>query len=100
MDLKILTTQWPYRVLNGLGILVFILVIANIFLIKQNQSVRIEINERQQYINQSIRLSRLNTQLIQSLATTSAQTGDQELRGLLLAHGITYQTNRDVTDRK
>ena len=91
MNLKLLAKKkWPYRLLNVIGILVFILVVANIFMVKQNQSLRIEINERQQFINQSIRLSRLNTEIIKSLARLAAAKNDEQLKELLVSHGITF----------
>ncbi len=85
-----MTKKWPYRLLNGLGILALILVVTNVFLTRQNQSLRVEINERQQYINQSIRLSRLNTEIINSLAELAAAKNDKQLKNLLASHGITF----------
>ncbi len=87
---------WTLTILAGL---VLLLSVGTITLSAGNRTTMNEVNKRQQYINQSIQLSRLNSQLIQSLAAASAQTGDQELRNLLSAHGITYKTNQTSAER-
>ncbi len=98
MNHKMMAKKWPYRLLNGLGILAFILVVTNVFLTRQNQSLRMEINERQQYINQSIRLSRLNTEIINSLAELAAAKNDEQLKNLLASHGITFTVTAKKQD--
>jgi hypothetical protein len=78
---------WLLTLLAGVSL---VLVAINITLSNSNQKIQSEINSRQQFINQTIQISRLNTQLIQTLANLSAQTGDQQLRALLAAHGISF----------
>ena len=68
-------------------------VAANIVLHRTNLALQEELAQRQQFINESIRLSRLNTQLVQALATLAAQTDDQAIRDLLANHGITFTVN-------
>ena len=68
-------------------------VAANIFLHRTNLALQEELAQRQQFINESIRLSRLNTELVQALATVAAQTNDQVIRDLLASHGITFTVN-------
>ena len=50
---------------------------------------------QQQFINESIRLSRVNARLIRALATVSAQTNDMDIRALLAEHGVTFTFNSD-----
>ena len=69
------------------------LVAINIALFNNNRTVQLEVAKQQQFINQSIRLSRLNTQLIRALATASVQNNDPQIRELLNAHGVTYSVN-------
>ncbi len=88
---------WTLIILAGLALLLSVWIIS---LSGGNRTILSDVNARQQYINQSVQLSRLNTQLIQSLATVSAQTDDQELRRLLSAHGITYKTNKVSAERQ
>ena len=74
------------------------LVTANIFLHQSNLALQEELANRQQFINESIRLSRFNTQLVQALATMAAQTDDQAIRGLLASHGISFTVNLPAVD--
>ena len=82
--------EWQYWLLILLSGSALILIVFNIFFAKMNQSIQSEVTNNQQYINQTIRISRLNSGLIQALANLSAQTGDESMRELLAAHGITY----------
>ncbi len=75
-----------------LALLVLLLSISTVALSIANQSAQARLDVRQQYINQSIKLSRLNSQLIQELANVSAQTGDQQIRIILSSHGISFTT--------
>lgn len=85
--------SWQFSLLNLLAGLVLVLVAINITLFLGNRTVQAQAFERQRTINQGLRLSRLNTQLIRALATMSAQRDDQQLRDLLAAHGITFTVN-------
>lgn len=89
-----------YWTLTILAVLALLLTVGTINLSAGNRTTLSEVNERQQYINQSIKLSRLNSQLIQGLATVSAQTGDQQIRNLLSTHGITFTANQSPASGK
>lgn len=77
----------------AIAVIALAFVSANIVLHRTNLALQDELAQRQQFINESIRLSRLNGQLVQSLATLAAQTDDQAIRGLLASHGITFTVN-------
>ena len=79
--------------LNVFASLALVLVLLNTYLSMSNRAMQIEVNNRQQFINQSIQLSRFNNQLIRTLASLSAQTDDKEIEQLLAAHGITFSVN-------
>jgi uncharacterized membrane protein YeiB len=81
---------WISTVLAGLGV---ILVIGNGILFLVNQDAQAAINRRQQFINQSAQLGRLNEALVRALATNAANNKDDQLRDLLAQHGITFQVN-------
>lgn len=83
-------TGTQYWVLTGMGILALVLVVVNLVVATRNADVRKEVNERQQYINQGVQLSRLHNQLVQGLATLAARAGDEGLRVLLARHGISF----------
>ena len=73
--------------------MVLVLVAINITLFLGNRSLQVQMQEQQLIINEGIRVSRVNTQLIQAIATLSAQSDDADLRALLAAHGVTFKFN-------
>ena len=91
---------WQFWVLTLVAGAALVLVVFNVVLVQSNQKLQVEVNERQQYINQTIRISRLNSQVIQALANMSARTGDEELRQLLAAHGISFSAPLPAADDK
>jgi hypothetical protein len=83
------TDEWLYRVAVGLSVLTLALVIGYIVLVQDNRSVQREVNQRQQFLNQSIQLGRINEALIRSLTAAAASSKDEKLRELLAQNGIT-----------
>ena len=81
--------EWLYRVTVGLSGFSLILVVAYIILVQNNRSVQLQVNQRQQFINQSIQLGRINEALIRALAAAAVSNKDDKLRDLLTQHGIT-----------
>jgi len=80
---------WIYRVTTVLSGLTLVLVVAYICLVQDNRAVQAEVNRRQQFINQSIQLGRINEVLIRALAAAAANGKDDKLRELLAQNGIT-----------
>ena len=78
-----------YWVLVGLSAASLILVFVQLAFVQNNRSIQAEINQRQQFINQSIRLGRVNEALIRSIAQTAVSENDENLRDLLSQQGIT-----------
>jgi predicted PurR-regulated permease PerM len=74
--------------LTVLGAIALLLVLANIGLSLNNQQAQAEVNARQQYINQTVEISRLNAQIVQALANLSVQNNDASIRNLLESQGI------------
>lgn len=85
---------WEFWTVNALAGVTLVLLVINIALHLGNRSIQAEVNARQQYIEQTMRLSRLNNQLIQALANLSVQTNDQEIRNLLAAQGVIFSVNQ------
>ena len=54
------TDSWLYRLLVALAGIALILVVVYIIVIQDNRSVQAGINQRQQFINQSIQLGRIS----------------------------------------
>ncbi len=69
--------------------LTLVLVVAYVILGQDNRSVQAEVNRRQQFINQSIQLGRVNEALVRALATAAVDGKDDKLRDLLTQNGIT-----------
>ena len=80
---------WLYWLTVGLSGLTLVLVVAYIILVQDNRSVQAEVNQRQQFINQSIQLGRINEALIRALAAAAVNNKDDKLRDLLAQSGIT-----------
>ena len=84
---------WLYRVTVGLAGTTLALVVAYVILVQENRSVQAEVNQRQQFINQSIQLGHINDALIRGLATAAVNNKDDKLRDLLAQNGITISTS-------
>jgi hypothetical protein len=57
--------------------------------VQENRSVQLQVNQRQQFINQSLELGRVNDALIRALAAAAVKNNDDKLRNLLAQSGIT-----------
>lgn len=91
---------WQFWLLNLAAFLALILVAINIAAALSNQDQREEINQRQQFLNQSVQLAQLNDQIIKSLASLAARTNDQSIKDLLNAHGISYSLDAAAAGEK
>ena len=52
-----------------------------------------EVNQRQQFINESIQLSRVNEALVRTIASAAVGAKDEPLRELLARNGISISIN-------
>lgn len=85
--------RWLYRMTVGLAALTGALVIAYIILVQDNRTVQAAVNRRQQFINQGVRLGRINEELIRALAAAAVSNKDDKLRELLADNGITINAS-------
>ena len=85
--------HWQFWTLTGLSGLTVVLVLVNIALFLSNRSIQTEVNARQQYVNQSMQLDRLNREMVTALANLAVRNNDEQLRTLLAEHGITFTVN-------
>jgi len=76
---------WAATALASLAVL---LVIIDGLLVTSNAGIRGEVNGRQQYINQSVQLSRLNQELVNELGGFALRN-NAAIRQLLAESGIT-----------
>jgi hypothetical protein len=94
MSATLLQKSWFRWVLSGIGALGVVFVIVNIFLFLGNRTIQGEVNDRQQFINQTLQLDRLNRELIAALANLAARNNDDQIRNMLASHGITFTVNQ------
>ena len=73
-------------VLAGLSL---VLVIVNGGLVIRNQSIQVEVSQRQQAINQGLQFARIRQVLAQYIANVATAKKDNELSEVLTRHGIT-----------
>jgi len=84
---------------TGLALLILIAVSVNTILVSENRSRQAEVNTRQQFINQSIQLSRLHQDLVNALASTSVSNKNDALRQILAEVGITVTPRESSADQ-
>jgi hypothetical protein len=87
---------WLYWTLVALSGGALLLVLANSLLVESNRTVQAEVNQRQQFINQSIQISKIHETLVRSLAQAAVGRNDDKLRSLLAEAGITINTNSNA----
>jgi predicted Holliday junction resolvase-like endonuclease len=75
-------------VLTPLAVLMLILVLINVLLTLGNQSLRQQLAERQQILNQSIQMEAIHREIVTGIATIAVKTNDAELKDLLSSQGI------------
>ena len=81
--------NWEFRFLTAVGALSLLLVIVNAVLFLGNRSSQIEVNNRQQYVQQSIQLEGLYREMVKALADLSVKTNDKQIKDMLASQGIT-----------
>ena len=94
------TDNWLNRVLVALSGITLVLVVAYIVLAQENRSVQAEVSQRQQYIDQSIQLGRINDALIRALAAAAVDNNDDKLRELLAQNGIAINPTTGAPEKQ
>jgi hypothetical protein len=92
MDRFLPAKQW--WVLTVCGVILLVLIVTNMVLFLGNRDKQININSRQQYIQQSLVLEGLNRDIINALANLAVRNKDAQLIDLLTAHGITVSVSQ------
>jgi hypothetical protein len=68
--------------------LLLLLVLMNVLLSLGNHSLRVDVNERQQFITQSIQLEGLHREIVTVLASVAVKDNNEQLKTLLASQGI------------
>ena len=93
------TDGWLYRLLVALSGITLVLVVVYIVLIQDNRSIQAEVNQRQQFINQSIQLGRINDTLVRAVAAAAVDSKNDKLRDLLAQNGFTINPKTGAPER-
>lgn len=88
-----MSNRVKYAVLTVAAAVALVLVIADFVVAQTNRSAQIEINGRQQFINQSIELGRVNQTLVRAIAVAAVRDKDSRLGAILAEQGITVHEN-------
>jgi histidinol phosphatase-like PHP family hydrolase len=88
-----LLRDWKFSLVTAIALIGSILVLVNVSIHRGNRTLQADVAQRQQFINQSIQLARLNNEIIQALARLSAETNDESIRQLLADQGVTFTVN-------
>lgn len=86
--------QVQYWALWALAGLAFVGLVIKIALDIELSNLEREAVEKQQFVNQTIQVSRLNGQLVQLMANVAAATGDSGITRLLTEQGIQFEVKR------
>lgn len=89
--------RWQYWLLMAGAAIIIMLAIINATLFLRNRSMQANVNNRQQFIQQSIQLEGLYREMVKALADLSAKNNDEQLRDLLKTHGFTFAVNPPAT---
>jgi len=92
MDRFLHLRQW--WVLSVCGVILLVLIVTNMVLFLGNREKQININSRQQYIQESLVLEGLNREIIAALANLAVRNKDRQITDLLTAHGITVTVSQ------
>jgi hypothetical protein len=92
--------QWQFYLLTGISAVALGLVFVTTTLSASISGMRGQLDERQQFINETIVLSKLNVQLAQVLAKLAVATSDDELKQVLWNNGITFSTDAPAGTNK
>lgn len=92
MESEITGSTWN-AVSTVLAALSLILVIINAGLVVRNESLQVDVTQRQQLINQGLEFARIRQTLAQLLGSLAISKNDRDLTELLSRHGIAASAN-------
>lgn len=80
----------------GLSAVALLLMVTNVALVNCNRNLQTEVAERQNMINNGMKMGQFNGNLVQALADISIKNDDKEIRDLLASQGITVKPKAAV----
>jgi hypothetical protein len=84
---------WQFAILVVLGVAAVLFTIANAVLFMGNRAEQLEMNARQQYLQQTVGLEGLYRDMVKALAELGVKNNDPQLLQVLGAQGINVSVN-------
>lgn len=81
--------RWQHRLLCALGIAALLMVLVNALLFTLNRDAQNALNQRQQFIQQTVPVEALYRDIVKSLAEMAVKDKDKPLLDMLAAQGLT-----------
>ena len=85
--------KWQSKLLTALGIAALLLVLTNAMLFTQNRNAQAALNQRQQFIQQSVPLEGLYREIVKALAEMAIKGNDRQVLDMLAAQGLNVTVN-------
>jgi hypothetical protein len=85
--------KWQSNLLTALGVAALLLVLANALLFTQNRSAQAALNQRQQFIQQTVPLESLYREIVKALAEMAIKGNDRQVLDMLAAQGLSVTVN-------
>lgn len=82
-----------YWIVTLLAALCLAATAANAALSLRSRTAQAEVAQRQQFVQQSVQLEGLYKEIVRALAELAARNNDEDVRGMLQRHGISYSVN-------
>ena len=86
-------TKGQYWIVTFIAGACFVAMLASITLGYNNAKARADVNQRQQYVQQSVQLEGLYKEIVRALAELGARNNDGDVKAMLQKNGITYTAN-------
>jgi hypothetical protein len=97
---EMITDNLKVWFLTAISAVTLILALVDAVMTSSVRELQAEVAQRQQYLNESVTLGRLKTQIIQTLVRLSAESNDEAIRLLLAKNGVTFKVNASRDDGK
>lgn len=85
--------KWQFNLLTALGTAALLLVLMNAVMFTQNRAVQAALNQRQQFIQQTVPLEGLYRDIVKALAEMAVKGGDRQVLEMLAGQGISVTVN-------
>ena len=86
-------SKLEYWVVTVIAAVSLAAMLAGVTLGYSNAASRAEVNQRQQFVQQSVQLEVLYREIVRALAELAARNNDADVKAMLQKHGITYTAN-------